>query len=251
MACKPSSSIEPEPELRLMGSQFSLGLTHNSHLGRSFSSPNSAYSATITFEFFLTEQTDYSLIPQFAVVDNDNKGWVFDSETIQQYYNSNNNSLIFADLELRIFDNIRNKLVNAKFLDENGELIRERGFFLDNNFPLPVTTTLTSSDSTGFTVLFDFYNTPYDGGNLPFAVTIYNTYYSSNSFTISWLNEEGVVINENYLDKNSLTEVETNTWTLFLSSESIPEGAVKFYTTFRRGGYTRGGVLYTQILDVP
>ena len=50
-------------------------MTHNSHLNRGFSTPESAYSATFTLEIYLTEETDHTLIHTFAIIDDENEGW--------------------------------------------------------------------------------------------------------------------------------------------------------------------------------
>jgi hypothetical protein len=61
LGCENSSSSVEEPELRVAFVSYSLGMTHNSHLNRSFSNPESAFSATMTIEIFLTEETDHTL----------------------------------------------------------------------------------------------------------------------------------------------------------------------------------------------
>jgi len=249
--CNTANSTSDEPEFRIAGLQFSLGMTHNSHLGRSYSSPESAYSATITFEVFLTEETDYTKISQFALVDEENKGWVYDSLEVQKAYYSDNNSLRFVNLELRIFDYLSRKPISAQFLDISGTIIRERVFSLDNDFPLPALTTLQPQENNELVLTIDFYNTPYDGGNIPFPVTIYNTAFVSNSFSISWLNANNEFIQEDYLGTNALDEIDANSWELRIDEESIPANAAKVFAVYRRGGFTRGGVLYTEIISLP
>ena len=91
----------------------------------------------ITFEVYLTESSDYTQIVKFAIVDDENVGWQFSKDEVMAAYNADNNSLIFRDLDLKIFDDLGGKLVKAQFLDEDDELIREKGFTLDNDFPLP------------------------------------------------------------------------------------------------------------------
>ena len=249
--CESSSSNTSldEDDLRVAFVSFSLGMTHNSHLNRNYSTPETAFSATITFEVFLTEETDHMNIIQFAIQDEQSNGWIFDSNEIQAAYNEENNSLIFSDLQLRQFDSINNRLISAQILDENGELIRERAFNLDNDFPLPA---LTAFEQQGedYLLTVDFYSTPYDGGSIPFNVTIYNTYFTSY-FSIVWLDSNNSRIREDYIDKETMNEVSNGTWTLNLTSDSIPSNAESMYTVFRRGGFTSGGVLYTRIIPLP
>lgn len=202
----------------------------------------------ITFEVYLTESSDYTQIVKFAIVDDENVGWQFSKDEVMAAYNADNNSLIFRDLDLKIFDDLGGKLVKAQFLDEDDELIREKGFTLDNDFPLPALTSVDTENN--IKVLFDFYSTPYDGGNIPFGVTIYNTYYSSNSFSVTWLNDNNETVKVDYIDKNSMTNATSSDFILELGSDFPPSEATKFYTTFRRGWSTRGGTLNTQILDL-
>ncbi len=247
--CDSTSSTSNEDELRIAFVSFSLGMTHNSQLNRSYATPETAYSATITFEVFLTDETDYKNITGFAIQDDNGNGWVFDTEEAQQAYNENNNSLIFVNLPLREFDFINNKVVSAQFLDDDGSVIRERAFTLDNDFPLPALTDLQPiSDDLLLTV--DFYSTPYNGGNIPFDVTIYNTYFSSY-FSIVWLGANNSFIREDFIDRETMEEVSDGTWTLDLSSSNIPSNAESLFTVFRRGGFTSGGVLYTRIIPLP
>lgn len=251
MSCDTTSSNDDEVELRVAGVTFSLGLTHNSHLGRGYSTPESSYSATITFEVYLTEETDYTKINSFALVDEEQSGWVFDSLEVQNAYNENNNSLIFDNLQLRVFDTLSGKLISAQFRDNNDEIIRERGFTLDNDFPLPALTSLDPMENGDVQLIIDFYNTPYDGGNIPFAVTIYNTFFSSNNFVVVWLNANDEIIRQDYFGTNELNETDSGDYSLDISNESIPSDAEKVFTTFRRGSYTRGGVLYTRVISLP
>ncbi len=250
-SCNTTNSPEDTVELRLSNINFSLGLTHNSHFGRSFTTPENAYSAVITFEFELTAETNYLDIPLFAILDDENEGWTFDSTAVREAYNPDNNSLIFENLELRKFDQLNRKLFSAQFQAVNGDIIRERTFGLDNDFPLPATTVIEAVNDNDYKLIIDFYSTPYDGGSLPFPVTIYNTYFSSNSFSITWTDASNNVIQEDFIDKESLIEAESDTWTRIIDSASIPAGAVKVYTTFRRGRFTRGGVLYTELMSLP
>ncbi|MBO6792961.1 MAG: hypothetical protein JJ895_03550 [Balneolaceae bacterium] len=251
VSCNTTNSTEDTVELRLSYINFSLGLVHNSHLGRSFSTPENAYSAVITFEFELTDETNYLNIPQFSIIDEENEGWTFDSTAVREAYNPDNNSLIFENLELRKFDQLNRKLFSAQFQAANGDIIRQRAFELDNDFPLPATTSIELLSDNDYMLSIDFYSTPYDGGSLPFPVTIYNTYFSSNTFSISWTDASNNVIQEDFIDKESLVESESDTWTRTIDSASIPDGAVKVYTTFRRGRFTRGGVLYTELISLP
>lgn len=248
--CDSTNSTVDEPEFRISGIQYSLGLTHNSHLNRSYSTPESAYSATITFEVYLTEETDYTQIHQFAIVDDANEGWVFDAAEIQEAYSSDTNSLIFQDLQLRIFDFLNGKIVSARFLDENGEIIRERAVTLDNDFPLPALTDIEQQANNDLVFTVDFYSTPYDGGNLPFPVTIYNTFFSSNSFSLVWVDSNNDVVREDFVGTSSLNDEGSNVYTLNIAADTIPGNATKVYSTFRRGRFTRGGVLYTRLIPL-
>ena len=109
------------------------------------------------------------MIHTFAIIDDENEGWVFDRNDIQEAYYEEHHSLIFYNLQLRIFDFINGKQLSAQFIDENDEIIRSRGFRLDNDFPLPASSNVTSSDDGGLSFQLEFYNTPYDGGNIPFG----------------------------------------------------------------------------------
>lgn len=249
--CDSTNSSVSAIDLRLSGIQFALELTHNSHLGRSFNTPESAYSATISFELFLTEDSDHEKIEQFAIIDEDNVGWVYNLEETRAAYNSERHSLIFKSEQLRIYDELRGKQLSAQFLDLDGNIVRERGFTLDNDFPLPTEASVTMGSNNEYNFLFDFYETPYDGGNLPFAVTIYNTFFSSNSVFILWLDQNNHEVGRDFINKNDFEEISSNTWELHLDSSSIPSEATSFYSIFRRGGETRGAALFTQILDLP
>lgn len=246
-----SSSSGTSDELRITDQQFALGMTHNSHLGRSTSNPLSAYSATITFEFFLSEESNHEDIYSFRIVDEEGEGWTYSTAEVANAYDDEDHSLVFEGLELRIFDSINNRLMKAQFLDENGELVREKGFTLDNNFPLPALSSNQNETDTSFEIVLDFYNTPYDGGSIPFNVTIYNTMFTSNTFVLSWLNENGEVINENFYGFDSFTEVSPGDWAITISNSNVPAEATYYYFTILRGWYTRGGILFTNIADLP
>ncbi len=250
-SCESSDSSNEGSDLRLIGHQFALGMTHNSHLGRGYPTPESSYSATITFELFLSEETDHEDIYAFRIIDTENSGWTFNTEEVQSAYNEDNHSLIFYDLELRVFDSINGKLVKAQFIDENEAVIRERGFTLDNDFPLPALTNSQVESGSQLQIFIDFYNTPYDGGTIPFPVTIYNTFYSSNTFVVTWLNANEETVRQDFFGTNVLTEYATDDWRLDIPLENIPDGTSYYYTTFLRGWYTVGGVLYTRIDELP
>lgn len=251
ISCDTTNTADETVELRIAGVNFSLGLVHNSHFGRSFSTPESAYSPTITFEVYLTEETDYLNISSFAILDEESEGWVFDSTQVREAYREESNSLILDNLELRKFDQLSRKQVSAQFLDANGEVIRERVFTLDNDFPLPAFTDIELLSNDNYQLTIDFYSTPYDGGNVPFPVTIYNTYFSSNTILVSWTDANGTVIQEDFIDKNTLTKTGSDVWTLTIDNSTIPGNAEKIFTTFRRGSYSRGGVLYTELISLP
>ncbi|RNC83331.1 MAG: hypothetical protein ED557_11575 [Balneola sp.] len=242
-----SSSSGTDDELRIINQQFALGMTHNSHLGRSFSNPESAFSATITFEFFLAENTNQEDIYAFQIVDEEGEGWEYNTAEVSAAYDEENHSLVFSDLELRIFDSINNRLLKAQFLDENGNLVREKGFTLDNNFPLPATSTVQNETGSSFDIVLDFYNTPYDGGSIPFNITIYNTMFTSNTFVLSWLNENEETIGQNFFGFDTFTEVSPGDWSITIANDDIPAGATDYYFTILRGWYTRGGILFTNI----
>ncbi len=249
-SCSPPSS-ETNDEPRIIDQQFALGMTHNSHLGRSSPNPESAFSATISFEFFLAEDTNQEDIYAFQIVDQEGEGWEYDTDEVTAAYSAENHSLIFEDLELRIFDSINNRLMKAQFLDENGDLVREKGFTLDNNFPLPALSSVQGEIESSLDIVLDFYNTPYNGGSIPFNITIYNTMFTSNTFVLSWLNENGETIGENFFGFNSFTEVSPGDWSISISADAVPPDATSYYFTILRGWYTQGGILFTNIGELP
>lgn len=249
LSCSTPSPSTSEPELRIAEISNSLGMTHNSHLNRGFSTPESAYSATFTLEIYLTEETDHTLIHTFAIIDDENEGWVFDRNDIQEAYYEEHHSLIFYNLPLRIFDFINGKQLSAQFIDENDEIIRSRGFRLDNDFPLPASSNVVSIDDGGLSFQLEFYNTPYDGGNIPFPVTIYNTFFASNLVSIVWLDSNNNFISEHFIDTNAFTDLGSDNYLLRIEASSIPVNATKIYSIFRRGWFTSGAALYTEIIS--
>ncbi|GAB5410232.1 MAG: hypothetical protein BalsKO_25970 [Balneolaceae bacterium] len=230
-------------------------MTHNSHLNRSFSSENNSYSATASIEVFLAEVTNYEEIDHLRVVDENLTGWIFTKEEIANAYIEFNNSLRFEQLDLRSFDFISGKILSAQILDENDEIIFERTTQLGNNFPLPSFTSVSVEESSALRMEVDFFETPYDGGNTPFPTTYYNTYFSSNAFSVVWLDGNKSEFQENFLNLGDLNPVSDpnpdDIYEFFYSLEEVPNGSSYFYLKFRRGSETSGRILYNQILEVP
>ncbi len=253
-SCEPSES-STENQLRINFIQHALGMAHNSHLNRSFSNEQNSYSATISIEVFLSEITNYENINYFRIVDENLVGWTFTKEEINASYQESNNSLRFEGLNLRIFDFISGKVLSAQILDENEEVIFERTTQLKNDFPLPAFTSVSLFESTQLRMEVDFFETPFDGGNLPFPTTYYVTYFSSNAFSAVWLDANKSVLQEVFLnidDLNLASDPNPNDlYEFFYNSADIPEGSAYFYLKFRRGSEVNGRILYTQILEVP
>jgi hypothetical protein len=207
----------------------------------------------VFFEFGLSEATNIEDIYGVKVEDDEKEGWEFTKEEVLAAYNEENNSLNFGGYELRKFDKI-NKIFNVRLLNEEGDSVYNRGFELDNDFPLPAETELSYPDDSTVRIHIDFYESSYDGGNMPFPLTIYYTYYSSNTFYIVWLDSDGNTLSEDYIDKNNLVPASNpNSEDIYhydYARADIPEGAASVYTVFRRGGWSSGGFLNTQILEL-
>lgn len=254
ISCEPSSS-STENELRINFVQYALGMTHNSHLNRSFSSERNSYSTTISIEVYLAEITNYENIGRFRIVDENLTGWTFTKEEIDVAFLESNNSLRFEGLDLRSFDFISGKVLSAQILDENDEVIFERTTQLRNDFPLPAFTSVSLNDNSQLKMEVDFFETPYDGGNIPFPTTYYVTYFSSNAFTAVWLDSNKSELQEVFLNIGNLSPVSDpnpdDLYEFFYNTNDIPEGSAYLYLKFRRGSETSGRVLYTQILELP
>ncbi len=251
LACSPSNDSGDTTEQRINLVLFSLGMTHNSHLNRPATTPETSFSATVNFEVFLSEITNHEDLYALRIEDEEGIGWSFDQEEIRDSFFEDFNSLRFRGLELRRFDFISGKLLTAKILDEEGNIIFERGFSLSNSFPLPATTNPEFVNNSQLQLAFTFFDTPYDGGNIPFSITVYNTMFSSNTFSIVFLDSQGNELDiDNYGINNFDQESET-LWTLNIDSDSFPENATSFYTLFFRGSFTQGSILFTEIDDLP
>lgn len=253
-SCEPSSSTT-ENDLRINFVQYALGMTHNSHLNRSFSTERNSYSATASIEVFLAEITNYENINNFRIVDENLDGWTFTKEEIDAAFQESNNSLRFEDLQLRELDFISGNVISAQILDENDEVIFERTTQLRNDFPLPAFTSVSRNEENLLRLEVNFFETPYDGGNIPFPTTYYVTYFSSNAFTVVWLDENRNEIDETFLNLNDLEEATDpnpdDIYEIFYNPDDVPEGTNTFYMKFRRGSETTGRVLNTQLLELP
>lgn len=251
--CNPASS-SGENDLRINFVQYALGMTHNSHLNRSFSSERNSFTPTTSIEVFLAEVTNYENISSFRIVDENLTGWTFTKEEINAAYNESNNSLFFEGLNLRNFDFISEKVLSAQILNENGEVIFERTTQLRNDFPLPAFSAVTNTESNELRMEVDFFETPFDGGNIPFPTTYYLTYFSSNAFSAVWLDANKSELEEVFLNIGNLTPASdpnpNDIYEFFYNSENVPEGSAYFYLKFRRGREATGRTLYTEILDL-
>ena len=142
----------------------------------------------------------------------------------------------------------------ARILDANNELVFSRGFSLSNDFPLPANTTFNISTTSESLINFDFLDTPYDGGNIPYAVKIYYTYFESNTFAVIWLDENENEIRGDYNGMNVVRPVTSpNPNELYYYSfneNDIPQEAKYFYTIMRRGRWNTSQYLKTQIHEL-
>ena len=254
VSCEPSSNSS-ENELRINFVQYALGMTHNSHLNRGFSSERNSYSATTSIEVFLSEITNYEEINNFRIVDENLVGWNFTKEQIIASYKESDNSLRFEGLDLRNFDFLSGKILFAQILDENDDVIFERTTQLRNDFPLPAFSSVSITENSEFRMEVNFFETPYDGGNIPFPTTYYVTYFSSNAFSAVWLDSNKSKLEESFLNIGNLNPVSDpnpdDIYEYFYNSNDVPDGASFFYLKFRRGSELNGRVLYTQILELP
>tara|TARA_R110000868_G_scaffold259361_9_gene517456 strand:+ start:60873 stop:61694 length:822 start_codon:yes stop_codon:yes gene_type:complete len=258
VSCSPSDGGEDEIELRINFTEYALSLTHNSHLNRSFNNEANSFSVTAMFEVFLSENTDPTNIQKFGIVDGNNKGWVFTHEQVLEAYNESNNSLVFEDVQLRILDAIQNEQLTSRILDENDEVVFSRNFtILDNELPLPASTSIeiAESDTLESILNIDFYDEHFTGGSIPFNVSFYPTYFSSNSFSLVWLDANKNVINEGFTNIDNVKPINSSNqddiYFYNFLTQDIPEGAAYVYTNFRRGGWRGSGkTLRTQILSL-
>lgn len=250
-----SSNSTVENELRINFVLHALGMTHNSHLNRSFSTERNSYSATASIEIFLAEITSYEDINYFRIVDDNLTGWTFTKEQINASYQEPGNSLRFESLDLRDFDFLSGKILTAQILNENEEVIFERTTQLRNDFPLPALTSVSTDEDSQLRIEVNFFETPYDGGNIAFPTTYYVTYFSTNAFSVVWLDANKSELQEVFLNINDLNPVSDpnpdDVYEFLYNPNDIPEGSTYFYLKFRRGSETTGRVLYTQILEIP
>lgn len=253
-ACSSSSDSGDTNEQRINTVQFDLSMTHNSHLGRSFSTVSNSFSGTAAFKISLSEDTNYEEIESIRIEDEDAKGWTFTKDAILAAYNSDNHRLDFADVDLRIYTSILNKQMSAKILDANNEILFNRGFNLGNDFPLPANTTFSISDTSQSRIDFDFYDFPFDGGTIPYPVKIYYTYFDSNTFAVIWLDADKNEIHSDYNGMNVINPVANpNPNELYyynFNTDDIPEGAKYFYTIMIRGRWITSQFLKTQIHEL-
>ena len=96
-----------------------------------------------------------------------------------------------------------------------------------------------SSDDDGLSFQLEFYNTPYDGGNIPFPVTIYNTFFASNLVSIVWLDSNNNFISEHFIDTNAFTDLGSDNYLLRIEASSIPVNATKYIRYFEEVGLHR------------
>lgn len=246
--CSSPSQSDAEAEFRMSGYSYSLEFIHLSHFGLDPQVPENSFRPAITFEIYLTDETDYTLITGVEISDREGNGWRFDSEEVQNSFNEENNSLIFKQLSLNRVDGLINNLFFFKFLDEEGTEIRRFGMQLDNEFPLPALTNTTYPDSDRIQIDIDFLQTPYDGGDIPFPVTIYNTVFESNRITLVWLdNNRSVITQENLSTDVLIQKTSSRYWYFTVQRDMIPENAAFYYTIFVKGRDTRGGKLFTSV----
>jgi hypothetical protein len=48
-----------------------------------------------------------------------------------------------------------------------------------------------------------------------------------------------------------MTDLGSDSYSLRIDANSIPENAAKIFSVFRRGGFTSGGALYTEVISLP
>ena len=250
-----STGTEESAELRINTWGYGLSMVHNSHLNRSYSTERNSFSVTATFEIYLSDETNYENIEKLRIADDELRGWTFDKNDISSAYISDLNALRFEFVELRELDFLANKLLSAQILDSNDEVVFERARNISNDFPLPALSSASIENNSTLQIAVNFYETPYDGGNLPFPVTVFPTIFSSNQFLVVWLNENREIIEEQSLGINNLYPAsDPNPDDVYLFDfdvNQIPDGATRFYTKFIRGNEIFGRVLYTEILEIP
>lgn len=262
VGCKSSSSgTDDGPTLRIISTSFSLEMSHNSHFDQAFTDESNSYSVTASIELFLSEDTNYLDIESIHIIDKDSIGWDFSKEEIAESYGKTFNSLRLEDLELKRFKAIHDNPFKARLLNKESEIASEKGFELANDLPLPASTSYSWENENTLRVNYEFYNTPFDGGTIPFPIDIYDTPGSIISLSIIWLNSNKEIITEKGLDTNLFEESEepnpNDLYHFDYALSEVPEGAAYFYTKLIkgnilsgiRGSMLSGRVLNTQILE--
>lgn len=254
-SCSTPTKTEGNNDLRINFWVYSLGMTHNSHLGKNFSTESNSFSVTGTFTIYLSDKTEYENIVGLRIADNDMRGWEFDQNDIAAAYNPESNSITIEQLDLHRLDFVSDKLLNVQILDDSSEVVFNRSASLSNELPLPALSTVSLDSDTRLDIRVNFYDSPYDEGNIPFPVRVFPTYVSSNAFSVVWLDDSRDEVEEVYLDLGNLNPIsDTNPddiYSYLYELDAIPQGATQFYLKFRRGGQETGRVLYTRILEIP